>query len=77
MALLKFNKKVAAADYRLCRVKEVIHDPEDELVRTVIVEVPPSARRMVNYPDPKKKLKMVSMTVPIQRLCVFMPAEDQ
>ena len=77
VALLKFNKKVAAADYRLCRVKEVIHDPEDELVRTVIVEVPPSARRMVNYPDPKKKLKMVSMTVPIQRLCVFMPAEDQ
>ena len=77
VALLKFNKKVAPADYRMCRVAEVIHDPEDGLVRTVVVKVPPSARRMISYPDPKKKLKMVSMTVPIQRLCVFLPAEEQ
>ena len=77
VGLLKFNKKVAAADYRMCRVAEVIHDPEDGLVRTVVVKVPPSARRMITYPDPKKKLKMVSMTVPIQRLCIFLPAEEQ
>ena len=77
VALLKFTKKVAPADYRLCRVAEVIHDPEDGLVRTVVVKVPPSSRRMIKYPDPKKKLKMVSMTVPVQRLCVFLPAEKQ
>lgn len=75
VALLKFPHKVAAADYRLCRVDEVVHDPEDGLVRTVAVLVPPKKARMISYPD--KSITMTRMEVPIQRLAVFLPVEDQ
>jgi len=75
VALLKFPHKVAAADFRLCRVEEVVHDPEDGLVRTAAVLVPPKRARLISYPD--KSVKMTRMEVPVQRLAVFLPVEDQ
>ena len=39
------------------------------------MEVAPKGARSIIYPSPKYRL--TSMTVPIQRLCVYLPVEEQ
>ena len=48
---------------------------DDPLVRTCVVEVAPRGARAIIYPHPKYRL--TKMTVPVQRLCVYLPVEDQ
>ena len=40
-----------------------------------MVEVAPKGSRSIIYPSPKYKL--TRMTVPVQRLCVYLPIEEQ
>ena len=81
IALLLFKGKLSTADYRLCRVHKVFPDEDEDneedspLVRTCVVQVAPKGARSINYPSPKYKL--IEMTVPVQRLCVFLPVEEQ
>ena len=81
VAMLMFAHKFSAGDYRLCQVFRVFADADtdnledDPLVRTCIVEVAPKGARAILYPSPRYKL--TKMTVPVQRLVVFLPVEDQ
>ena len=81
IALLMFKSKVSAGDYRLCRVSKVFEDQDEDtfednpLVRTCEVQVAPKAARAITYPSPAYKL--TTMTVPVQRLCIFLPKEAQ
>lgn len=81
VAMLLFEHKFSAADYRMCRVIKAFKDSdqdnsEDEpLVRTCVVEVAPKGTRSIIYPSPKYRL--TKMTVPVQRLCVYLPIEEQ
>ena len=48
---------------------------DDSLVRTCEVEVAPKAARSIKLPN--SAVKLTPITVPVQRLCVFLPIEEQ
>ena len=73
VCLLKYQTKVAPADYRLCRVVETYPD-EQGLVRTVRIALAARDKRMKVLPHNTSKL--VYMKVPVQRLVLIHAKED-
>ena len=72
VCLVKYEKKVGKADYRISRVDRVETDDKG-LVRTAWVLMRPRDSREKSLPYRSKKL--VSMKVGIQRLVLICPAE--
>ena len=75
--LIQTFRRVNPQTFPLCTEDTQGEDTREDgpLVRTYEVEVTPRGARSINYPSPKYKL--TEMTVPIQRLCVFLPIEEQ
>ena len=77
VVLIEYKGKSAPGTYRLGRVKEVEIDPRDNLVRTCTVIyklVKPSAR---NARDIFKDITSKEVRVPVQRLILILPVEEQ
>ena len=73
ICFLKYKGKIRA-DYRLCRVSEVVKD-EDDIVRTVTVTM----RSRLGREKPaeyRKKKPPQTMETGVQRLCLLMPNEE-
>ena len=76
LVLIEYKSKSAPGTYRIGRVKEVEVD-EDLLVRTCTVTyklVKPSAR---NSRDIFKDITTKKVRVPVQRLILILPVEEQ
>lgn len=77
IVLIEYKGKSAPGTYRLGRVKEVEIDPRDNLVRTCTVIyklVKPSVK---NVRDIFKDITSKEVRVPVQRLILILPAEEQ
>ena len=72
VCLVKYDRKVGKADYRLCRVKDVDHDAKG-LVRTVRVLMRPRDKREKALPYKSKN--MITLELPVQRLVMICSAE--
>ena len=73
VCLVKYDRKVGKADYRLCRVKDVDLDSKG-LVRTVRVLMRPRDRREASLPYKSKN--MITLELPVQRLVLISSAEE-
>ena len=76
VVLIEYKSKTAPGTYRLGRVKDIEVD-EDLLVRTCTVTyklVKPSSR---NARDVFKDITTKEVRVPVQRLILIMPVEEQ
>ena len=73
VCLVKYDKKVGMADYRLCKVNEVDMDIKG-LVRNVMVLMRPTDSREKSFPYKSKVL--VTLEVSIQRLVLICPVEQ-
>ena len=73
VCLVKYDRKVGKADYRLCRVKDVDHDTKG-LVRTVRVLMRPRDKREKTLPYKSKN--MITLELPVQRLVMICSAEE-
>ena len=75
--LIQTFRRVNPQTFPLCSEDTQDEDTLEDgpLVRTYEVEVAPRGARSIIFSSPKYKL--TEMTVPIQRLCVFLPIEEQ
>lgn len=64
--------KLPPATYRLCKVEQLLRDPQDGLVKTAVVKL---ARRPPNDAEPVWATGI--MEVPIHRLKVLIPARPE
>ena len=77
IVLIEYKSKSFPGSYRLGRVKDVEVDPNDNLVRTCTVVyklVKPSAR---NSRDIFKDITSKEIRLPVQRLILILPVEEQ
>ena len=75
VVLIEYKNKSFPGTYRLGRVNEVEHDTNDGLVRTCTVSyklIKPGNARDIN-----KNITAKEVRVPVQRLVLIMPIEEQ
>ena len=73
LCLVRYDAKVGHGDFRLCRVKSVIKG-DDNLVRTVTIEMRPRDKREKSLPYSSKGL--ISLTLAVNRLVLIFPIEE-
>ena len=75
IVLIEYKNKSFPGTYRLGRVKEVEHDTTDGLVRTCTVTY--KLIKAGNARDVTKNITSKEVRVPVQRLILILPVEEQ